>query len=260
MQKPSPETAQLPKLRRLFWDSETSFNVVLSWRIGYKIKLDHDNILKERAIICIGWKWEGDPKVHVLAWDRFQNDKAMLAEFLEVANSADELVAHHGDYFDAPWFRTRCLYHGLQPLPDYKTVDTCAWAKRLCMFNSNSIAYIAKFLKVGEKIKTDFDLWKKIVLDKDPAALKLMTDYCKRDVEILEGVWNKLRVITKPKTHVGVLGGGEKWTCAHCGSEKVKKDKTRVTALGIIQHQMRCRACNAYFTISDLSYKKYLDR
>ena len=33
-------------IKRLFWDIETSPNVVLSWRIGYKINLDHDNILQ----------------------------------------------------------------------------------------------------------------------------------------------------------------------------------------------------------------------
>ena len=249
-----------PQFRRLFWDIETSPNIVLSWRIGYKIKLDPDNILKERAIICIGYKWEGNPKVTVLAWDRHQNDRTMLAQFLKVANVADEMIAHHGDRFDAPWFRTRCLLHGLQPLPDYKTVDTCSWAKRLCLFNSNKLDYISKFLKIGQKIETHFGLWKTVVLQNDREALAQMMKYCGHDIEILEQVWNKLRVVSKPKTHVGVFGGGEKWTCAHCGSAKVTAAKPRVTAAGTVQHQMRCKLCWSYYTISDPAYRKFLDR
>ena len=112
------------KIKRLFYDLETSPNVVLSWRVGYKLNIDQANIVKERAIICIGYKWEGDAKAQVLQWDANQCDKAMLVRFLAIANEADEMVAHNGDKFDLPWFRARCAYHGLQSMPSYKTVDT----------------------------------------------------------------------------------------------------------------------------------------
>jgi hypothetical protein len=258
MQKPSP--GKTPAIRRLFWDLETSPNIAFSWRTGAKQYINPQGIIKERAIICIGRKWQGESKVRVTAWDSRQGDKGMLAEFLEEANEADELVAHWGDRFDMPWFRTRCLVHGLQPLPSYKTVDTCAWASRLCAFNSNKLDYIAKLLGVGSKISTDLDLWKKVVLNNDRIALAYMMKYCGHDIQLLEAVWGKLRVVAAAKTHVGVLNGGEKWQCAHCGSAHVKKDKTRVTAMGTIQHQMRCRKCRAYYTISEKSYQEYLDR
>lgn len=246
-----------PLIKRLFWDCETSPNIAFAWRAGGKQYINPDGIINERSIICIGYKWESCDKVTVLTWDQFMNDRAVLETFLAVANEADELVAHWGDRFDMPWFRTRCLVHGLQPLPNYKTVDTCAWASRLCYFNSNKLNYIAKLLGLGEKIETKLDLWKKVVLNNDREALAYMARYCGQDCRLLEKVWNKLRVITTAKTHVGVLNGKGKWTCAHCGSSHVALDKRRVTAQGTQQFQMRCKECHAYYTINKASFEEY---
>jgi hypothetical protein len=253
-----PPPANQP-IKRLFWDIETSPNISFCWRAGPKQFVNPDGIIIERKVICIGFKWEGDPTVHILFWDKYQNDKQMLQTFLEVANEADELVAHWGDSFDMPWFRTRCVIHGLQPLPDYKTVDTCAWASRLFAFNSNKLDYIAKLLGIGQKIATNLDLWKKVVLENDRDALLYMGRYCAGDVaDLLEPVWNKLRVVAKPKTHAGVSVGLEKWTCAHCGDDHVLTSKKRVTAQGTVQWQMKCRKCGAYYTISDKTHEQYL--
>lgn len=73
------------RLRRLFWDIETSPNVVLSFRIGYNLNLGHHSIVRERAIICICWKWEGEKKIHSLQWDKHQNDRDMVIAFMKVA-------------------------------------------------------------------------------------------------------------------------------------------------------------------------------
>jgi hypothetical protein len=50
--------------KRLFYDIETSPNIGLFWQSGYKLNIDHSNIIQERAIICICWKWEGQKEVH----------------------------------------------------------------------------------------------------------------------------------------------------------------------------------------------------
>src|SRR5437016_5428803 len=110
-------------MRRLFYDIETSPNVVLSWRVGYRIHIDYANLLKERAVICIGYKWEGSGNAEVLSWDKNQCDKSMLTKFAKVLGSADECVGHNIDKFDWPWIKTRALHHGLPPLPQIKTAD-----------------------------------------------------------------------------------------------------------------------------------------
>lgn len=246
------------KLRRLFMDIETSPNVVLSWRIGFKINLDHSNILKERAVICIGWKWGGESEIHSLHWDENQNDKTMLEKFAEVAEEADEIVMHNGDRFDLPWFKTRCLFHGIHTFPEYKTVDTLQWARRKFYFNSNRLDYIAKFLGLGGKIKTEFGLWKEIVLNKCPESMRLMLTYCKRDVGLLEQVWKRLSDAVPHKTHVGVLAGKQAWSCPYDGSTNVTTHKTQVSKLGTITYQMRCKDCSRYYMISEKAHRDFL--
>jgi DNA polymerase elongation subunit (family B) len=243
--------------RRLFWDIETSPNVVFSWNIGNKISLGHDNILNERAIICIAWKWEGEAQGSSLHWSKSQNDRTMLKKFLKVAAQADEMVAHNGDRFDVKWVRTRALLHGIKALKDIKTVDTLSIARRKFRFNNARLDYIAKFLGVGGKTSTGFSLWKRVVLDKDPEALKQMVAYCENDVLVLEKVYQKLVLLDKPATNAAVVEGNPAWGCPRCGSTNVKKSKTRITAAGAIQHQMICKDCGEYYTIGNVAFRKY---
>jgi hypothetical protein len=245
-------------IKRLFWDVESSPNVGLFFKAGYDQTINPESIILERKTICIAYKWEDSPKVTVLRWDENQDDKEMLKKFILVANEADELVAHFGDRYDLPWFRTRCLYHKLPPLPAYKTVDTCAWAKKYYYFNSGKLDYISDFLGHGKKLKTDHSLWKKVLLDKDPKALDYMCRYCGVDVLKLEKVYHDLKYCVKPKTHAGVYDGKEKWTCPRTGSEQVKMKMKRVTANGTVQYQMQSLADGGYYTISESAHKAYL--
>ena len=191
--------------KRLFFDIEVSANLGLFWSSGYKLSIGPESIIKERAIICICYKWEGVKEVHALHWDSKQCDKKMLESFIKVANQADEIIGHNGDKFDLAWIRTRCLYHSIEMFPNYTTIDTLKIARSKFKFNSNKLNYIAKFLGIGQKIHTDYDLWKKIMLDKDKVAMEKMIKYCKNDVVLLEKVFNHLNTHLAPKTHYGVI-------------------------------------------------------
>ena len=116
--------------KRLFYDIETSFNVGIFWRTGYNLTINPGDIIHERAIICICYKWEGEDEIHSLTWSKNQCDKAMLKQFIKVMAQADEIVAHNGDRFDLKWVRTRALFHGIDVMPTVKTIDTLKWAKK----------------------------------------------------------------------------------------------------------------------------------
>ena len=241
-------------IKRLFYDCETSPNIVYSWRIGYKVPLDYNNIIKERAIICICWKWEHEDQVWSLQWDD-GNDAEMLREFMEVLNESDEAAAHNGDRFDLPWLRTRCIKHGIDCYPLYKTVDTLKIARSKFYFNSNRLDYISRFLGGKAKIPTNFDLWKRVMAG-DKKALAEMTEYCRNDVLMLEDVYHELSKYAEPKTNASILEGKAKWCCAHCASDNVVLSKTRVSAMGTIRRQMQCSICGRYYTIADSTYTK----
>lgn len=241
----------MTKRRRLFFDIEVSPNIAFIWSSGYKINVDPGSIIKERAIICICYKWEDEKDTHSLQWDHKQNDKRLLESFIKVANDADELVGHNGDKFDLAWIRTRCLFHGLSMFPKYSTIDTLKIARSKFKFNSNKLNYIADFLGIGEKIKTDFNLWKNIVLNKDPKAMEDMIKYCKKDVILLEKVYKHLAQHIEPKTHYGVIFGDDRGSCAECGSDELIKQRRRVLASGLVKILYKCNTCGKYSQKAD---------
>lgn len=245
------------KIKRLFLDLETSPNIVYSWNVGYDIKLDYKNIVKERAIVCLAYKFEGDKKVKSLTWDRAQDDRDMLEQFASVLNSADEVVGHNSDNFDLKWIRARCAAHGIKLSSIIKGVDTLKIAKAGFRFNSNTLDYISKFLGAGEKIKTDFQLWKD-VMDGDEPALDKMVKYCKHDVEVAEEVYRKLQSYVNIKTHAGVVNGGEKYHCPECASTNTQRRGFRTSAVGDKRQIVSCTDCGRNFTVAKAVIKKML--
>jgi uncharacterized protein YprB with RNaseH-like and TPR domain len=239
------------KRRRLFFDIETSPNIGLFWEAGYKKNITTDNIIRERAIICICYKWEDEKEVYALQWDAKQNDKRMLEQFIAVANTANELVGHNGDKFDLAWIRTRCLFHGIDMFPTYQTIDTLKVARSKFRFQSNRLNYIAEFLGLGGKIKTEFNLWKDILLNKDKVAMEKMIKYCKKDVSLLEEVYKLLGNHIAPKTHYGVVFGQDRGSCPECGSDELIKNNSVVTATGLTRIQYKCKVCNKFHSKTD---------
>lgn len=239
------------KRRRLFFDIEVSPNLGLFWQAGFKQRIDYDNIVKERAIICICYKWEDEKEVYGLTWDRKQDDKKMLAEFIKVAEQADELIGHNGDKFDLAWIRTRCLIHDIEMFPTYVTIDTLKIARSKFKFNSNRLNYIGKVLSVGQKISTDFNLWKDVLLENDVKAMDKMVKYCKQDVKLLEKVFKKIYMHVPNRTHFGVRFGADRGSCPECGSDELDIVRRRITATGLKKIQFRCKTCGKHNTKTD---------
>ena len=248
-----PKTSKTPKktkFRRLIFDIEVSPNVGLFWGSGYRINIPPENILEERAIVCIAWKWEDEKTIHCKAWDKNHNDKALLEKFLPVLHSADEIVTHHGNRFDVPWIRTRCIIHDISMSPYFTSQDTCQSARTKFKFNSNKLTYIAKVLKVGEKTLTNYDLWKDVVKG-NVNALKTMKDYCKNDVRILEGVFRKMSPYLPAKSNIAKYIH----ECPECGGQTTIT-KRRTTAKGYKQIQFQCKECGKYSTVAASRYEK----
>jgi DNA polymerase elongation subunit (family B) len=228
--------------------------VLLAWGPGRKVNIPHENIIRERAVICIAWKWEGQQRTYCRTWDGRQNDKALLAEFVEVMHSADEIVAHNADRFDTPWIRTRCLYHNIPMSPEFVSLDTLKAARSGFRFNSNRLDYLARFLLKDQKQHAGFDLWRRILLDKDEAALRKMVEYCKHDVRLLEQVYERLAPFIKAKTHRGAHRSLS--ACPECESRNTQINKRRVTAAGHWRVQYRCNDCGKYHSIAETRYLK----
>lgn len=244
--------------RILIYDIETSFNIGWFWRTGYKLNITPAQIIKERAIICISYKWLGDNQVYNLVWDKNQDDRFLLEQFIEVMNEADMLVAHNGDRFDLKWIKTRALMHRLPMLIDYPQFDTLKVAKKKFNFQSNTLDYISKILGAGGKIKTNIDLWIDIILKKDKKALQDMLDYCDEDVRQLEHVYSIIAGWENPKFHLGVLQGKTKQTSPISGGVNIELVKSVTTNRGTVKHIMKDLDNRRLFEMSESNYKKHL--
>jgi len=255
------------KIKRLFYDIETSYNIGWFWRAGYNQTITHDQIIHERAIITIAWKWEGEDQVYCKEWNN-GCDKELIETFISLMNEADEIVGHNVERYDTAFIMTRALKHGILTLPKYKQFDTLKKAKYHFNFNSNKLDYIASFLGLGGKYKhSGLSMWNDIVMydvfgkgskEQRNTSMKEMVHYNMIDVALTEEVFQRLRLYSTHETHHGVILGKPKFTCPNDGSENVELIKTVVTAAGTIKRLMHCNDCGQQYFISNRDYLNFL--
>ena len=264
-QEYSVDTKITPK--RLFYDIETSYNIVKSWRIGYNLNVGPQDIIHERGIICVSWKWEGQDKVQTLYWNN-GCDKVLVKKFIKIMGEADELVGHNIDRYDTRFLMTRAIKHGILALPKYSSYDTLKKARKHFSFNSNKLDYIARILGLGGKMEhSGLKMWDDIVLydilgigskRKRDVAFKTMITYCEQDVVLTEEVFNKLKNYTEHNVHHAALHGLSKHNCPNCGSSNVKLEDRYITKAGTPRKLMKCKKCRLQFFISNTEYLKLL--
>lgn len=232
------------------FDIETSYLVVPVWRTG-KQYVSPEHIFRESKIICIAWKLSSQKKIHHLTWDENQDDRDMVAEFVDImdgfAARGVPLAAHNGDSFDLKTIRTRCLKHRLPMFPKYASIDTLKACRGLFRMHSNKLAQVAKFLGLKPKIATGgMGLWIDVIERRCAKALRKMVIYCKHDTELVEEVLE----ILDPYMPVQHPQGPSLRHCASCGGTKVYIRQRRWTAAGYERLTMRCQDCNKARTVA----------
>lgn len=252
--------------KRLFFDIETSYVKADVWRAG-KQWVNADNINGETKIICICYKWQGEEEVHVLSWDKNQDDKQLLKEFIKILGRADEIIAHNGDRFDMKQLRTRCIMQGVLMFPKYRTLDTLKKSRQYFSFQSNRLDYLGKVLEVGRKLDHEgFGLWKRVqegaTKEIREEALEEMINYCIQDVILLEDVFHVLSPYIDHNTNFAVIKEGitGKWKCPNCTSDNVQLSHTDCTPMGWVRRHMKCNDCKKFYHISNKTYSSYLTK
>ena len=208
-----------PKRKRLYVDIETSHNVGLFFRTGTKRNISHKDILDERQIICIGYKWAHQKKVHCIEWDfkakKGMRDKKILTDFSQVYAEADEVVTQNGDKFDIKWIQGRMAILRLPPLTPIPQLDMLKLNRKHFNWNCHKQDYVDHLMGGTGKIPMDGLDWKRIEINNDRKILKKMMDYCKKDVLDLERDFTMLEpyYIGKMNKHYEGLHGS---SCSVC--------------------------------------------
>ena len=214
-------------MKILFFDIENATN------LGYFYELwKEGNILSienQWYLLSFAYKWLGEKKTHVVSLPDFklykkdkENDRDLVKELHNIMSQADVVVAHNGNNFDIKKSNARFIFHGLKPVPPFKSIDTLQVARRYFQFTSNRLNDLGQYLGLGKKVKTGgFDLWKGCMTG-DSKAWKLMCDYNKNDVVLLEKIY--LTMLPWISNHPNVNLVDEKTgACPNCSSTEIQK-------------------------------------
>lgn len=233
-------------LRILFYDIETAPGQAFVWSAKTRY-VPHTMMIHPPFMLCWAAKWAGNRTIissystpkEVLDKD----DKRIVEELADLLREADIIVAHNGDRFDLPMLNNRILVHDLEPLGPIQTIDTLKLARRDMRLMYNKLDHIAQELQLGNKISTSFDLWRDVYYGDEKAMAKMLR-YNKKDVTLLEQVFNKMKPHVKRLTRL-IEGAGE--FCPHCGagaSLLIRRGFYRTQASTFVKYQ--CANCKRY--------------
>lgn len=93
--KLNPEFKKEEDTKILLYDIETAYGLARVWNPGWKLNVRYSDFVKMPRIICISYKWAGSDEVHTVSWDKNQDDKLLLEEFIKELNKSDFSIGHN---------------------------------------------------------------------------------------------------------------------------------------------------------------------
>jgi predicted PolB exonuclease-like 3'-5' exonuclease len=238
----------MSKPKILLLDIETSFLIAATFQ-RWQANIQMGAVLQDTYVLSWSAKWLDDEYIYSDAlhyhklWDKEKcNDKIILESIHKLLDEADYIVAHNGARFDVTTLNSRFIQHGMQPPSTYQVIDTLRIARRAFRFSSNKLDDLGTALGVGNKIKTDFDLWMDVCVHHDTKQFDNMVEYCEQDVYLLEDVYKKLRPWDTKHPSTVVMGDLDKPRCNICTSDKVKKNGSYSTNTQRY-NKFKCTAC-----------------
>ncbi len=240
-------TVEDGKLKVLFFDIETA--PLLSY-IWHPITNYVSHVQQAADTFMLTWAakwWEGEDVIaNSLSSEEAlaQDDSRIVAGLADLMAEADIVVAHNGDRFDMPRLNARLMSMRQEPLGPYQTIDTLKLAKQNFNLPYYKLDYIAEFLGLGKKYKTEFELWID-VYHGDEAAISEMLDYNIRDTVLLEEVFVEMIPYVTRLTRLFDATTDMEIKCAFCGHTKFEQRGYYRTQASTFK-KMKCMGCGKY--------------
>jgi DNA polymerase elongation subunit (family B) len=228
--------------RILFLDIETAPNIAYVWAL-YDQNISTDQIVDTGYILCASWKWHGEKEVHYV---KVTGDELSSLQTLhKVMDEADIIVHYNGIKFDIPTLNREFLLQDITPPSPSKHIDLLKVVRRQFRFSSNKLDFVCQQLGLRTKVKhKGMELWTGC-MNEDKASWKIMEEYNKRDVVILEDLYNALLpwIPNHPNT---TLYTAEKNVCPRCGSDDYQSRGVMHT-LTTSYKRYQCNDCSGWF-------------
>ena len=206
-----------------------------------------ERLLQSTFLLNWGAKWtEGKVISGLVTPEEAKNrdDRRIITDLANLIRKADVCVAHNGDGFDLPMLNNRLLYWQLEPLGNVRTIDTLKLARKNFRLEYNKLDYLAEYLGLGRKIKTDMELWKGC-LDGDPKSLQAMKKYNRQDVLLLEKVFHTMKPYVRQLPRLFDAERENERACPTCGSEDFWARGYYRTQSGTFGN-LQCQKCGRY--------------
>lgn len=235
------------KTRILVFDIETSPLMGYVWSM-WKQNVSSNQLISDWFMLTWSAKWLFNEEIFGDSLTREevinQDDKRLTKGIWNLLDQADIVIAHNGDKFDLRSLNTRFLYHGFNNPSPYQSIDTLKHARKQLRVSSNRLDYIGQFFDIGRKLEhTGFDLWSGF-LKGDKDSMKLMLDYNKQDVKLLEDVYLKLRPFIKPHPNLSLFIGDNISRCPTCISDQLEPAGEYHTYTNVYE-ALRCKECGS---------------
>lgn len=201
-------------------------------------------------VLTFGSKVVGKGKVSVLnildypGKDLIARERNMLKDISEIMLSVDVWLYHFGVYYDLPFINTRLLYHGLPVLPpNFAAIDTWRISRNRLKLRNNRLITISEFLGTeDEKNAIKPEQWIRALGGHRP-SMDYIVEHNRRDVLVLEEIYNRLRPLVLDHPSRGLVDG--RGGCGVCGEQKLKKRGFHITRTRKYQ-RYQCSGCGAW--------------
>ena len=237
------------KLKITLIDIESMPSVVAAFG-RFKQNISQDSVLREGGwIVSYAYKVLGEDEIrgNVLSAEEAlrADDSNLCMELWDIIESSDVLIAHNLVSFDLPMIKTRVIVNGLPPIRKVKTVDTLLLAKEF-RFNSNKLDSLCRQLDIGEKIRhAGMQLWVQC-MEGNGEALTEMYEYNRKDVEILEELYNHVKPYSTRHPNLAI-NFGDTIRCNVCTSPNVQPTGNTVSTNLSVFEEYVCEECQARF-------------
>lgn len=251
--KDNLEERDLPRQPKiLLFDLEVAPELKLGYN-RYRDFTPQDFVLQHHFIYSFAAKWLGEENIFSAKLPDYEGyepmkdcDEAIVRDLHALLDEADIIIAHNLKGFDWKVSNARFVKYGLGPVSPVKLLDTLDIAKQQFRFPNNKLDTIAHYLDVGEKMSIDSaKLWRGCFLG-DMEAWEENEAYNIQDVDVLEGVYLKLRAYDKKHPNLALFYPDNQKRCVCCGSTDLtltdKKSYTSVSEFNIYQ----CNSCGKH--------------
>jgi len=229
-------------MKILLLDIETAPNTAFVWGL-FKQNVAISQIKETSYVLCWSAKWLGEDHTYFSSIHQ-SSEKVMLTKIHKLLDDADVVVHFNGTSFDIPTLNKEFVLAGLHPPAPYKQVDLLKVAKDKFRFTSNKLDFISQQFGLGKKSSTTFELWIGC-MNKDPDAWKLMEEYNKNDVALLERLYHKFLPWINKHPNMAIYKDA-RTCCPNCGSTDYQKRGFHFTSVGRYQRYF-CKSCTNWF-------------